>query len=1650
MPADPLDMFGVQDFDPSTNNEQDEELNAVLGGAAPAVDEEDPISMFGLEAPPPAPVDVVPEEEPGLLDQLIGGYYDFRSRERYETAVKRAKGPELEKKELTPGSMAARRYEPGTIGALEKEFTPEERKQRVQKALEQSQVFAAKGREIPLSAETMEFLDENSDKTIWEAFKEAPVKIITELGARSGASMAPGLALGMGAAAFGGGPLGFAAGLGTGSARVDYAATIMQGMTEAGVDPTDAQAVIDFVQSPQMDELEKAAMKRAAVVGGVDAISGLIGAKNLAPGMSSAIAREATNAAIQLPTQAALGAAGEAGGQLAMGQELQPREIAAEAAGELVTAPVEIAGAAIAGARAEQETAGPGPLEDLTADEIQNQLQGTAEDRANTIRVAQEAARAEAALKGADALEQEMAAAMAGASYSKAFQPELDRLQRLWNQRLAADEEARYFEEQQKEDAKREEIQAAAAKRYEEGLAQIEQERQAEVERARTRETVAKTAAGIETAATTAQLQEQEAAAQVAEKQQRAEKASMQFRKLRRRRQELGLEPKTDEGLPEISPLPAPAEVEAFKGKRPPSSAMAQAFTLAAETAATSPTNRIPEPTQAQIEAGNYKKGHARVQGLDISIENPAGSTRKGPGWSQKIRDHYGYIKRTSSAEGPTEQLDVFVGDDQASQTAFVVDQLNQETGEFDEHKVMLGYPNKFAAIRAYRRNYPKGWKMGPITEMPMDEFKQWTKSGDMTRPLQKVARPSPKVPASEAQFEEVIQAETRKEGRRPRILFRLDEKQERKINKPGTAENKAAEKLAKTYFDEKAISDAKTQNYKSRETLVYMRPRDFLKMAERLRFADEQKAQGVRAVLDQFGEKFNSVPILGFENEGDVARTVSHEGRHRAMELKRRGVEFMPVRLISHEGGKAPAIRWQEYIEEGGKLPNKMVGQSGGEIPFPVFREFVETQPPTTREDMTIISRAPDGALRALPRKIQTVDGPKTRGPWEKAVDVAKQYMADAGMEYRPPGAYVTVDRARAERIAEAFDKMEHNPQDPQVREAYNALIDETVAQYKAILRWGKLKVEFVPEGQSDPYYSPQGAIDDLVENNHLWVFPTRAGFGTAEEFDPAGNPLLEETEFKISGQTALANDIFRIVHDYFGHAKEGVGFRANGEENAWRAHSAMFSPLAQRALTTETRGQNSWLNFGPYGESNRKAKTGDTHFADQKIGLLPEWAALEGLDDKGYEKEESAPRTTSELAKALRDEGGFSADAETGAAVRSGYAVGVGLEERLRGYAGEAFIEGYRRRHAEELAKPNRVLGGWVYEGESYMDVSRVFPETQEGLSQAIALGKKNRELGIMRLSKAESGEGYIALEYSQEELSQPVEGDTVKATHYSTVKGLGTLEGIRYGTGIKGAEAERLEYPGFEDIVPRVYFYAGKFRKERGLGPHEYNWTQEGLYNIEKDPMGYRTQARQMAFEAGYANGDSRAVANFFDRIVKEAGYQGIYAPGMNGTGYVFGDVVPEIQQSVLNSLFRHGAAEEQVVTLEDIKAIAADIQGKLPLLNVEAVATPEDLPVEIYSELEQMGGDALFRAKGLYHVPSGKLYVFASNASSLQDVTRTILHEGIAHKGLRYLLGPDLPDLLRSVYDGADRVSIERIADRYGLDLENEQDQLVAAE
>ncbi|CAM3836088.1 DUF2958 domain-containing protein [Castellaniella denitrificans] len=149
--------------------------------------------------------------------------------------------------------------------------------------------------------------------------------------------------------------------------------------------------------------------------------------------------------------------------------------------------------------------------------------------------------------------------------------------------------------------------------------------------------------------------------------------------------------------------------------------------------------NLTPEPSEAQCRAGNYKVGRVSLYGLNLAIEQPRGSTRSGvdektgKAWSSRMAAHYGYIGGTTGADG--DGVDCFIGPLPESERAYVINQ--NIGGQFDEHKVMLAFPDLASARAAYLNSYERGWDgLESIVPASLSQLKWWLDNGDLKSPL--------------------------------------------------------------------------------------------------------------------------------------------------------------------------------------------------------------------------------------------------------------------------------------------------------------------------------------------------------------------------------------------------------------------------------------------------------------------------------------------------------------------------------------------------------------------------------------------------------------------------------------------------------------------------------------------------------------------------------------------------------------------------------------------------------------------------------------------------------------------------------------------------------------------------------------------------
>lgn len=244
-------------------------------------------------------------------------------------------------------------------------------------------------------------------------------------------------------------------------------------------------------------------------------------------------------------------------------------------------------------------------------------------------------------------------------------------------------------------------------------------------------------------------------------------------------------------------------------------------------------------------------------------------------------------------------------------------------------------------------------------------------------------------------------------------------------------------------------------------------------------------------------------------------------------------------------------------------------------------------------------------------------------------------EFMRSRGIdpEQKIEETYAEVDESFAKRVADWYDSTPVKYDDAKMLAAYKQMGAETLDQYNHLVEQG---YEIIPwGGTGQPYADSSDMLDDIRENKRLFYFksinPAEATSfgGDPAKFDEAvkNNPLLADTGITVNDSEGQPhrqtyNDLFRGVHDILGHGAEGFQFGPRGEENAYRSHAVMFSPLARQAMATETRGQNSWVNFGPsrrnedgsvFGKEDARyqpwfdrLKNGEG-YADQKPILMP-----------------------------------------------------------------------------------------------------------------------------------------------------------------------------------------------------------------------------------------------------------------------------------------------------------------------------------------------------------------------------------------------------------------------------------------------------------
>jgi hypothetical protein len=540
------------------------------------------------------------------------------------------------------------------------------------------------------------------------------------------------------------------------------------------------------------------------------------------------------------------------------------------------------------------------------------------------------------------------------------------------------------------------------------------------------------------------------------------------------------------------------------------------------------------------------------------------------------------------------------------------------------------------------------------------------------------------------------------------------------------------------------------------------------------------------------------------------------------------------------------------------------------------------------------------------------------TRAHNPEVAEIADGYMKKAGLPYEPHTGYSKMPEELGKRLADWFDKEHTKPNEAEVQKSYSALKDQVRSQYDMMVKAGYSIEPWT--GKGEPYKSSADMVRDVSENKHLYFFPTDNGFGSSEKFDVSKNPMLEPSGVRIGGKELLANDLFRAVHDFFGHAKEGYEFGPRGEYNAFLAHSTMFEPSALPALGAETLAQNAWVNFGPHlrrkdgslpvkGESDFKPLA-DRPFADQKVTVVPQDLLRAALDaGKAPGKEQPVTERNAKFMPASRDD--FSKDNISGLLGKKDWAILTAENPDGRSLSADENADRNAKLESELNAK-----------GFEFVPVRGKYGDNEEH-SYAITGIDSNAALALGRKYGQESVLTRKGFEYANGDV-KPARGihvfDSKPDNYYSTLPDGTTFQvdidfdgannkplpeavdrnlNLVHLSGAAGLTRLGTEYFGkgmapTRDLkgLPKVYF----FEEGSPVGGDNF-WTKgrkmygaeisgDKIYDGDKDALGYwknqnREERDQMLIDKGYegmavktADG-RRTVSMFKDVDVKPLG-------------------------------------------------------------------------------------------------------------------------------------------------------------------------------
>lgn len=1142
-------------------------------------------------------------------------------------------------------------------------------------------------------------------------------------------------------------------------------------------------------------------------------------------------------------------------------------------------------------------------------------------------------------------------------------------------------------------------------------------------------------------------------------------------------------------------------------------------------------------PTEAQKEAGNYKKGHVKVDGFDITIENPKGSVRSGKDsdgkeWSVTMNNDYGYIRGTEGVDG--DHIDVFLSDNPEQGNVYVIDQVNQKTGEYDESKVMYGFNSLEEAKDAYLSNFEEGWKIGVVSGVSKEEFRKWIESSvRKTKPF--------------SEYKNVDVISTENDGSENNIL---------------NEENVVVVSKMKTTTNEEKLINQNKENKKTTES-KFLSESEYIKQKVDEDFKnsgieDRQEWDESDESIDSFNKASDEYPdyISNLSDSGELQRIYDQSNIGEKIKIRESveaaGYEINELIDTSKEKSAAKEKRNRKREARSKELMEK-IGIKSDDVRFREtdvnFSDFAAKHKLNEADVKKYAQSMRNGnlggasyAFKSIHRSVLLQNDNLSLGQFVKVFSPIKKELYDTfGNLDSLREEYVQREieernmmesaqkRIEEEAKAESQRLLEfENMSDQEMDEAYfKALENKDKSRMRDIVnesarRKGYMSIDEFRMSHRAPSYDKEGIDKSMIDvaNNKDNIRDSlneqmrmNQDKNRKESVNAINNAL---SSIEKDGKAIVT--IYRAVPKSIKESNVRNGDWVTLSESYAKQHGNHALEGNYRIIKEEVPAENLYWdgndinewgyddrNDYRYKDTKNNRKLNDLVTRDDNGNIIPPSKRFNSrkkdtrfrfIGEQGAANIDAAEEANTRLDNlAVAREMEKSGKDAKSIKIATGWERGADNKWRYEEEDFEYIPKGNAREksllerepwHKELMSLSDKVYNGEKLsneEEERFDELSKKETELKDSLKKSdikflddyVSDRTLFKEYPKLKQVKVEFYDGnfFDGGSYSHDDMTIRINNnsplDAKSVLVHEVQHAIQHIEGFSKGGNVRTYRNYLNSLKEKRDAWSMINEFE---EKSKELGSDA---SQIDVYKAVRDEyislgmsFGDGIMPSRNAFDygfnlwvRGYDKEGYEEAYNEYQRLIEKFGLGESKDRYHELSGEVEArnvqsrlNMTPEERRKILASETEDVAREDQIFLYDSIGANSMTIDENQDLNNIKSKDVKEtakklNVPVEVITSVDQIKDNSVRSAiekgrkvKGWYSLADNKVYVYLPNATSMEDVNQTILHEGVAHYGLRQLVGEErmddfLDDVFANVTDEVRKKIISTLP-RYGWD------------